>query len=88
MSKIIRPHELVDKQLRDAGCDGYIDPGTGLLLPYSAESERIIRERLEHLSATREVQSSDNIATPRRRTTRKNLLQALQDFSNDRRRVS
>jgi hypothetical protein len=74
MSKIILPHQLVDKQLKDAGVDGYIDPTTGLLLPYSAESERIIRERLEHLSARPTVQPRNNIRTARRRTPRKDLL--------------
>lgn len=74
MSKIILPHQIVDKQLKDAGLDGYIDPGTGLLLPYSAESERIIRERLENLSVTRTVHTRNNTATKSRRTTKKNLV--------------
>jgi hypothetical protein len=63
MSKLILPRELVDKQLKDMGIDGYLDPGTGLLLPYSAESERIIRERLESLYAARKVFPSDDLTT-------------------------
>jgi len=74
MSKIILPYQLVDKQLKDVGLDGYIDPGTGLLLPYSAESERIIRERLEHLSVTRTVHTRNNTTAKTRRRARKDLL--------------
>lgn len=70
MSKLILPHQLVDKKLKEAGLDGYLDPTTGLLLPYSAEAERIIRERLEGAIAAREVQPRNNIRTARRSTPR------------------
>jgi hypothetical protein len=63
MSKIILPHQVVDKQLKDHGLDGYIDPGTGLLLPRSAESERIIRERLEGILTARQIHASNNTGT-------------------------
>lgn len=63
MSKLILPYQLVDKQLKDAGLDGYIDPSTGLFLPRSAESEHIIRSRLEQLSTARAVQPRNNTRT-------------------------
>jgi hypothetical protein len=72
--QIILPRELADEKLKELGVDGYIDPTTGLLLPYSAESERIIRERLEDLHTARAVHASDNPATKDRRPTKENMV--------------
>lgn len=71
MNKIILQHELVDEQLRQIGMDGYVDPDTGLFLPFGVRG-------------TRDVQSVDGTGTKTGRTKRQDLVQALQDISDDR----
>lgn len=65
VNKIILPHEIIDKQLKEVGVDGYIDPTTGLLLPRSEESHRIITQRL---LAPRQIHPRNNTETKTRGT--------------------
>lgn len=39
------PTEVNDEALKEVGIEGYIDPTTGLMLPYSEEAQKIILER-------------------------------------------